>query len=230
MPNAKSFATLAFLTLSTSALAIACAHEGPDPKLAPHDTTGTTSGSPTNTASSIPTGPIATNTAPTATGFPTALPTTLPTGLPNLLPPATGTSGGTATAVDPNVAQIAQGPLALLARTEAPSASAAGAPMVGSFQEGQTLEQAITISPGKCYSFVAAGAGPQELEISLVAATPVPGLAPIMGSAKGTGLRTVLGAKDACVKLAIIPVDVPARFIVKATKGGGVVAAQAFVK
>lgn len=225
MSNAKSFATITFLALTTSALAIACAHEGPDPKLGPNTNT---TGAPTATLA-VPT-TTASTANPNPTGFPTAFPTAFPSALPNLIPPANGGGGGTATAVDPGVAQIAQGPLALLARTEAPSSTAAGAPIVGSFQEGQTLEQAITISPGKCYSFVAAGAGPQELEITLVAATPVPGLAPLMGSAKGTGLRTVLGAKDACVKLAIIPVDVPARFIVKATKGGGVVAAQAFVK
>ena len=77
---------------------------------------------------------------------------------------------------------------------------------------------------------MAAGAGPQEIEIALVGATAVPGFAPPMGSATGTGLRTVLGPRDTCIKLAIIPVDVPAKWIVKATKGGGVIAAQAFVR
>jgi hypothetical protein len=179
----------------------------------------------------------ATVDAPTATTGPVAttpgLPG-LPSGLPTFLPPPTGpapgTVGGTATPVAANLAQLVAAPLAMLAQTEAPSASPAAGPMVASFQEGQTIEQSITISPGKCYTFVAAGAGPQELEISLVAATPIPGLAPLMGSAKGTGVRAVLGPKDTCVKLAIVPVDVPAKWIVRATKGGGVVAAQAYVK
>ena len=105
-----------------------------------------------------------------------------------------------------------------------------GAAIAGNFQEGQTLSQPITLQPGKCYTFLAAGIGPQELEIQLVAATPFPGLAPMMGDQKGTGGKVVLGPGSSCVKLALIPVPVQANWIVKATKGGGIVAGQAYSK
>lgn len=205
-------APIGFLFLLTAPLTVAslaCGGSQPEPIMPRPVTSAPTVAPPvgTGTAPPVGTGP-AVGTGPVV---------------------AAGTAG-TATPVDPNMAQLASAPLALLARTEAPSSAAAAAPMVATFQEGQTMEQAITISPGKCYTFVAAGGGPQEIEIALVGVTPVPGFAPPMGSTKGPGLRTILGAKDTCIKLAIIPVDVPAKWIVKATKGGGVIAAQAYVR
>jgi hypothetical protein len=105
-----------------------------------------------------------------------------------------------------------------------------GTGMAGNFQEGQQLAQSITIQPGKCYTFIAAGVGPSQLEVQLVAQTVIPGLAPNMGDQKGSGSQTVLGAGSSCLKLALIPVAVPAQWVIKSLKGGGLVAGQAYSK
>ena len=102
--------------------------------------------------------------------------------------------------------------------------------MAGNFQQGQTLEQPITIAPGKCYTFIAAGVGPQALQIQLLATTVIPGLAPVMGDTKGAGNKTVLGGGGKCIKLAVIPVPVPAKWVITSSTGGGIVAGQAYSK
>jgi hypothetical protein len=105
-----------------------------------------------------------------------------------------------------------------------------GPPMAGNFAAGQTLEQPVTIAPGKCYTFIAAGVGPQALQIQLLAQTIVPGLAPVMGDTKGSGQKTVLGGGGKCIKLAITPFPVQAKWVITSTSGGGIVAGQAFSK
>jgi hypothetical protein len=159
-------------------------------------------------------------------------PTAQPTGIPGFPAPAPtgGGTGGTAQALDPNAAAAATIALTALANTEAPGAAKEGPALAGSFAEGQTLEAPITIQPGKCYTFVAAGVGVQELEVSLVGVTPVPGLSPNMGQTKGTGGKAVLGSKNSCIKLALIPVPVSAKWVIRASKGAGIVAGQAYMK
>jgi len=109
-----------------------------------------------------------------------------------------------------------------------------GTPLAGSFQEGQVLEQPILIMPGKCYTFIAASAGvigPTELEIQLVAQSLIPGLAaPMMGEQKGTAGKVVLGKGTGCIKLALLPIGVPSKWVIKAIKGSGVVVGQAYSK
>jgi hypothetical protein len=145
-------------------------------------------------------------------------------------PPPAGGVASTATPLDPTAAGAAAIALTPLATSSAPGMAKEGAAIAGNFQEGQTLAQPITLQPGKCYTFLAAGIGPQELEIQLVAATPFPGLAPMMGDQKGTAGHVVLGPGSSCVKLALIPVPVQANWVIKASKGGGVVAGQAYSK
>jgi hypothetical protein len=120
--------------------------------------------------------------------------------------------------------------LTTIANTEAPGMAKEGAPMAGNFQAGQTLEQPITIAPGKCYTFIAAGVGPSQLQIQLLAQTIVPGLAPVMGDTKGSGQKTVLGGGGKCIKLAITPFPVQAKWVITASSGAGVVAGQAYSK
>jgi hypothetical protein len=110
---------------------------------------------------------------------------------------------------------------------------AEGAALAGSFQEGQVLEQPIMIMPGKCYTFIAAsagGPGPQELEIQLVAQSIIPGLVPMMGEAKGAAGKVVLGKGTGCIKLALLPIGVPSKWVIKAIKGSGTVVGQAYSK
>lgn len=143
-------------------------------------------------------------------------------------PPAGG--GPSATPLDATSAAAASLALMPLAASSAPGMAKEGAPIAGNFQQGQSLSAPITIQPGKCYTFIAAGIGPQELEIQLLAATPIPGLAPMMGDQKGTAGHVVLGSGSSCVKLALIPVPVQATWAVKALQGGGIVAGQAYSK
>jgi hypothetical protein len=119
------------------------------------------------------------------------------------------------------------------AQIDAPRMSQEGAMLAGTFQEGQVLEQPITIMPGRCYTFIAAttgGIGPQELEIQLVAQSIVPGLVPMMGEQKSAAGKVVLGRGSGCIKLALIPIAVPSKWVIKATRGSGIVAGQAFSK
>ena len=113
-------------------------------------------------------------------------------GLPGSTPPASGGATGSAQALDPNLAALATGPMALFANSEAPGMAKEGPVVAGNFQAGQTLESGFTFQPGKCYTLVAQGAGPQiELEMQYV--TPLPGLAPSIGKSKA-GAQTSIGA------------------------------------
>jgi hypothetical protein len=135
--------------------------------------------------------------------------------------------------MDPAAMSTAVAALVADAAIEAPKMGQDGPMLAGNFQEGQVLEQPITIMPGRCYTFIAAstgGAGPQEIEIQLVAQTPIPGIVPMMGDQKGTAGKVVLGKGASCIKLALIPIGVPSKWVIKATKGSGIVLGQAFSK
>ncbi len=175
-------------------------------------------------------------TAQPPPGYGTAQPGPMPPGPqpmppgPQPTPPAPSGASGTATPLDPTAAGAAGMALQAAGAMDAPGAGKEGNAIAGNFAEGQTLSAPITITPGKCYTFVAAGVGPTEMEIQLVASTPVPGLSPLMGDQKGTGGKVVLGKGSSCIKLALIPVPVSANWVIKATKGGGIIAGQAFSK
>lgn len=199
---------------------------------APQPTFGSPTGAPPAGGTTPP--PAGGGAGGTASPFPFPM----PSGFPNLgaPPPAGGSggggaSGGSAQALDPNVAGVATAALNLVAGSETAGMQREGATIAGNFQQGQTLESGITIQPGRCYTFVAAGTA-QQIDITLVPVSPVPGLPTVgnMGSAKGTGQKTVLGGGGNCIKLAIVPVPVQAKWIVTATAGQGLIAAQAFVK
>jgi len=156
-------------------------------------------------------------------------------GAPNN-PPAN--NGNTAQQIDPNVAMVAQTALATFANTQLqPGMVREGNTLAGNFTPGQTLSQAFTIAPGKCYSIVAAGVGPgMEVDITAQASGPVaiPGFNPQFGQAKGkpsaTGSTAVLGEKANCIKLALSPIPIQATYVITVTKGSGMVAAQLFSK
>ena len=147
--------------------------------------------------------------------------------------PATGTSG-TAQAVDPSLAAGAAVALQGLANTEAAGAAKEGNPVAGNFQQGQTIEQTFTMQPGKCYTVVAASVGITQLDISASLITPIPGMAAQFGQVSGkpgmAGSQAVLGPKTNCLKLALIPMAVQAKFTITASKGGGLAAAQLYSK
>jgi hypothetical protein len=151
---------------------------------------------------------------------------------PGPFPPAPppNTGGGTAQPLDPNAAGAAVTILNAAAATDASGMGKEGSGMAGNFAEGQTLSSPITIAPGKCYTFIAGGVGPQQIEITIVATTPIPGMAPTLGDTTGSAPKVTFGAGANCFKLALSPFPVNASFVVKAAKGGGIIAAQAFSK
>jgi len=175
-----------------------------------------------------PPNPSATWTAPPPL---TAPPPTATAPATATLPPTT--QGPSATPIDPGTLGAAVLALTADAAIEAPKMGQEGTTLAGTFQEGQVLEQPIMIMPGKCYTFIAAstgGPGPQELEIQLVAQSIIPGLVPMMGEAKGAAGKVVLGKGTGCIKLALIPIGVPSKWVIKALRGSGTVVGEAFSK
>jgi hypothetical protein len=133
--------------------------------------------------------------------------------------------------MDPTLAGAAGKILDTLAKSSTPGMTKEGSPAAGTCQDGQTLEIPVTIQPGKCYTFIAGGVGPQQLDISIVAQSLLPGLPGLlMGSQTGTGGKVVYGAGANCYKLALVFIPVPAKMVVKASKGLGVVVAQVYSK
>jgi hypothetical protein len=172
------------------------------------------------------------NPPPTASAWPppSAQPSAWPQPSATASAPPPTTQGPSATLLDPSAAGAAATALAADAKIDAPGMGSEGGPLAGNFQEGQVLEQVITIMPGRCYTFIAAGLGPQEIEIQLIGQSPIPQLTPMMGDQRGTNGKVVLGKGTGCIKLALIPIAVPAKWVIKSTRGSGVIVGQAFSK
>jgi hypothetical protein len=117
------------------------------------------------------------------------------------------------------------------AQTEAPGMTKEGPMMAGNFQQGQTLEQAVQLTPNKCYTVLAVGAGVQEVDLVLVAAPPFPPNMPPQQLARdsGTGAYASLGGKGNCYKW---PYQIPVqgKYIVTAAQGQGIIASQLYTK
>jgi hypothetical protein len=173
---------------------------------------------------------------PAPTGYPPATtpPATTPppAGLPPVggLPP-TAPAAPLATPLDPSAAAAVQPILAQLASSKAAAgAKPIGSVMAANFQQGQALEAQVQMEPGKCYTVVGAGVPPvTELDLKLVAVTPMPGMAPILAVDNTSGMQAVLGEKPNCFKWAW-PIPAPVKVVVSVTAGSGLAAAQLFGK
>ena len=117
-----------------------------------------------------------------------------------------------------------------LAVTEAPGATPLGSAAVGMFQPGQQLETLVTMQPGKCYSVLAVGLpGVTEVNVQLVAATPIPGLSPVLAQDQTSGAQAVLGKSPNCYKWAL-PLAGSVKVITSVAAGQGVTAIQVYEK
>jgi hypothetical protein len=103
-----------------------------------------------------------------------------------------------------------------------------GATMAGSFREGQTLEQPFQMLPGKCYTVLAVGAGITQLDIAIVAVTPMPQTSGVLVQASG-GSTTALRGRGNCFRWAL-PVGIHAKVVLRAARGQGVAAGQLYAK
>ena len=165
-------------------------------------------------------------------GFPWPFPLPGQTGqqpAPGGQQPAPSGGGSMASSIDPNLASAATVPLQAFAVNEAPGMKAEGGPFAGQFQAGQILEQQFQILPGKCYTVLAVGAGVSEVDLQLVALTPVPGMSPVLAQDSGTGTKASLGGRGNCYRWTL-PVGINAKVVVKATAGSGIIASQLYSK
>jgi hypothetical protein len=147
-----------------------------------------------------------------------------------VLPP-TAAAAPLATPLDPSAAAAVQPILTQLAASKASSgAKPIGSVMAANFQQGQQLEAQVQMEPGKCYTVVGAALpGVTELDLRLVAITPMAGMAPILAVDNTTGPQAVLGEKPNCFKWAW-PIPAPVKIVVSVTGGAGLAAAQLFAK
>jgi hypothetical protein len=145
--------------------------------------------------------------------------------------PGGGQQGGAgvATPIDPSLAQAAIVPLMAYAQQEVPGMQRDGNPVAGQFKEGQLLDANFQMLPGKCYAVLAVGVGIQEVDLQLVALTPVPGLNPVLAQDGGAGDHASVGGKGSCYKWAL-PFGINAKYIIRATRGQGIAAGQLFSK
>lgn len=159
-------------------------------------------------------------------------PTTDPGAAPNTTPP-TGAAGAgsSATPIDPGAAAMVQPVINELAKAHTVAgAKPLGSALVGNFQTSQTLETTIQLQPNKCYTIVGTSLPPvTELNVQLVAATPLPGLMPVLAADSETGPTAVVGKKPNCYKWAF-PVPAAAKIILQVAAGSGLAAAQIYEK
>jgi hypothetical protein len=174
-----------------------------------------------------------------------AIPGTVPPGTPGTpLPgsPLPGSGGAPSTTpapsplpnaqpIDPAAASVVQPVINELARAHAVAGSKPlGSPLVGNFQTGQKLETTIQLQPQKCYTVVATALPPvTELNVQLVASTPIPNLNPVLAIDSETGSTAVIGKKPNCYKWAF-PVPAPAKLVIEVVAGSGLAAAQVYEK
>ena len=139
-------------------------------------------------------------------------------------------AGGAGVAASPIAAGSMATPLLTpLQQSEAPGMQPDGSAFAAQFQEGQTMEQPLTLQPGKCYTVVAVSLGIQELD-AMIAAQPLPQVPPApLAQDSSSGSQAVVGGKGSCFRNAA-PIAVPAKVIVKATRGSGQAVAQVYVK
>jgi hypothetical protein len=99
-----------------------------------------------------------------------------------------------------------------------------GPPLAGRFAEGQTLTQSIRLSPGQCYTVLAASGDVQELELVLRAG------ADVVAQSRGTGERTAIGGAGGCLRVPAITTARDGAWSVRSVRGAGIVAGRAYAK
>ncbi len=102
--------------------------------------------------------------------------------------------------------------------------------VAGNFQPGQTLEGQFSIAPGRCYTLVAAGVGVSSIDLEMFLLAPIPGMQGSFAKNASKGAQTSIGGRANCVKLALSPVPVNAKWVATAKSGAGIVAVQLYAK
>ncbi|MDX2055377.1 MAG: hypothetical protein SFV15_23440 [Polyangiaceae bacterium] len=172
--------------------------------------------------------------APTGPTQPAPGPTTMGTGSAPPPPPpiATGSTGPSAMPADPAMSSTVAALLTPLGQSHAPAgAKAVGSPIVGQFQQGQSLEAQVMMNPGKCYTVVGVGMPPiQNVDLQILPTIGIPGLpSPLLATDQTQGPNAVIGDKPNCFKWAF-PMAAVVKVVLTVSSGQGVAAAQVFEK
>jgi hypothetical protein len=190
--------------------------------------------SPSPAPSPAPSSPAPSSPAPApAPGGPSGLPFPFPFPLPGAggqagPQPSQVPSSGAATPIDPNLANVATVPLMAYSQQEAPAMAREGNLIAGNFKEGQTLEQPFQLLPGKCYTVLAVGAGVTQLDLAIVAVTPIPQASGVLAQTSGT-TNAALGGRGNCFRWEL-PVGINAKYVLRAARGMGIAAGQLYSK
>ena len=146
--------------------------------------------------------------------------------------PAGGAAqAGSAQLIDPGAATMVQPIINELAKQYTVAGSKPlGAPLVGNFQAGQTLEGQVQLQPQKCYTVVATALPPvTELNVQFVVVTPIPNMTPVLAADSDTGPTAVIGKKPNCYKWPF-PLAAPVKVVAQVVAGSGLAAVQVYEK
>lgn len=169
---------------------------------------------------------------PGGAGAPATLPPPAPSASTPVVPSATPAPTSSAPVpVDPALAAALTPLLTQLGASQTVAGSKPlGGAMIGNVGGAQNLEQQIMLQPNKCYTVVAAGMAPiSELNVQLLAATIIPGMAPVLAVDQDTGPSATLGKKPNCYKWAL-PLPAAVKVVVSAAGGQGLAGAQVYEK
>lgn len=126
--------------------------------------------------------------------------------------------------------RLSEGPLTETAAREAPGMAPEGDLLASKLAAGEVLEQEIRLQPGRCYTLIAVGGeGVDEVDAEISRLTPVRGKGDVLASDASAGPIAVLGGHEACFHYRE-KTPLPARFVVRARAGAGVVVSQLYAR
>lgn len=140
------------------------------------------------------------------------------------------TRGGTASVVAPAAVSALDPVVIGLAPKEAPGAKPEGTMFAGQFTEGQLLEQAFTMQPGKCYTVLGVSLG-NVTELDIQVQIQAPSMPPLVAfQDASTGPTAVAGGKATGCFTPPVPIATPAKIVLVVAKGDGLAVAKVYVK
>jgi hypothetical protein len=133
-------------------------------------------------------------------------------------------------AIEPALQQTALAILNEVALREAPGAKPVGETRVALLGTNQTVEQLVTLKPGKCYTAISVGMLPiNEVNIQLLPETTVPGANLVLAQDQTQGPQAILGQGSNCFKWAL-SVEGRVRVVTTVAVGAGLLGAQVYEK
>ena len=127
--------------------------------------------------------------------------------------------------------RLTNGPLRELAEQEAVGMQQEGDLIASKLAPGQLFEQEFRLQPGRCYTLVAvAGDGITELDATIETFGPARSKTEVLAKDTRTGTSAVIGGAAACFAWQPEQTALPAKFVLRAGTGTGVVASQLYAR